>query len=821
MRLLAATLLIVFAWPILPAAAALEPQLQSKLEKLLPGEEISVVVTLANQVTLDRFLNNTRKLRSLSAAGRRQHRQELITALKDKATATQGPLSNFLHGRGARQIESLWIFNGLTVTASRALIEELAVRPEVAEVRLNGTLQLPVYTVSQTTGPEWNLLAIHAPELWGLGFTGQGVVIATLDSGVDLNHVALGAKWRGGSNSWFDPYGEHPALPFDADGHGTAVTGILVGGSADGTPIGVAPGARWIAAKIFNDVGVAENSRIHQAFQWLLDPDGNPGTDDSPDIVNNSWGLDLFPGACLEEFRADVQALRAAGIAMTFAGGNTGGAAGSDISPANYPESFAVGAIDQSLAIPLFSARGPSSCDGALYPEVVAPGVHIKVADLTLGGVFPAAYAVVEGTSFASPHVAGAMALLLSAQPGQSVGQLEVALRQTAADIGQTGADNSSGSGLINLLAAYSYLADHAPNIAILPSASYFNFGRVPVNGSSSQSFTITNVGVTDLLIGDMALSGANLAEFSLGSDSCSLRSLAPNASCSFMGAFTPQTPGYKTATLQIPSNDPDTPFAAITLAGNREVRVGVFRAGQWFLDKGDLGWQNTDTVYPAPGFGAATDIPVAGDMNGDGVSEVGVYRPATGAWYFDLDGNGAWSGCGLDLCLTAFGAPTDLPVVGDWDGNGRDEVGVYRQGQWYFDMDGNGTWNPAIDAFKQAFGAPSDLPVAGDWNGDGKDEIGVYRQGTWYLDNGNGRWDAGIDMVIGSFGAATDLPVAGDVDDDGCAEVGVYRPSTGLWYFDLENNGWTMCLADGGTDLCVPAFGAPTDKPVLGVWQP
>jgi|GEM_PF-2766679 len=259
--------------------------------------------------------------------------------------------------------------------------------------------------------------------------------------------------------------------------------------------------------------------------------------------------------------------------------------------------------------------------------------------------------------------------------------------------------------------------------------------------------------------------------------------------------------------------------------------RVGVFRAGQWFLDKGDLGWQNTDTVYPAPGFGAATDIPVAGDMNGDGVSEVGVYRPATGAWYFDLDGNGAWSGCGLDLCLTAFGAPTDLPVVGDWDGNGRDEVGVYRQGQWYFDMDGNGTWNPAIDAFKQAFGAPSDLPVAGDWNGDGKDEIGVYRQGTWYLDNGNGRWDDPADPTVtnpdtvyasaGGFGAATDLPVAGEVNNDGRAEVGVYRPSTGQWYFDLDNSGtWGGCLDAGGLDLCVPPFGAPTDKPVVGTWR-
>ena len=810
MRLLAAIALFLFNSSS-ATAAALDPHLDSILQQLRPGEDVSVIVTLKDQVPLDRFHNNSRFVRSLSVEGRRQHRRDLVVALKNKAVTTQGALRGFLNARGARHIESLWIHNGMAVTAGRELVEDLSKRPEVAQIRLNGIQQLPAYTISQMAAPEWNQSAIHAPELWSRGVTGQGVVIATLDSGVDLNHEALVGTWRGGANSWFDPYGEHPVLPFDASGHGTAVTGILLGKIPGGPVIGTAPDARWIAAKTFNDVGVAENFRIHQSFQWLLDPDGNPDTDDSPDIVNNSWGFDLSAGECVEEFRADVQALRAAGIGMAFAAGNTGWLAGSDISPANYPESFAVGAIDWSLAVPLFSARGPSRCDGTAYPEVVAPGVHIRTADLTMGGIFPAAYTVVEGTSFATPHVAGAMALLLAARPELSVDQLEAALRATATDLGQPGADNGSGSGLINVLAAYTYLAENAPHIAILPSASYLNFGKVPVSSSASQLFTVTNTGVVDLLIGNMTMTGANFSEFTVGSDSCSLRSLAPNAGCSFKVTFTPQTAGKKAAALQIPSN---APMASIILVGNEQIRIGTFRGGEWFLDNGNGGWDaGLDTVLA--NFGVVGDLPAVGDMNGDGFSEVGVYHPPTGAWYFDLDNSGSWSGCGVDLCLAQFGIPSDIPVTGDWDGNGRFEIGVYRNGQWYFDMDGSGTWDPAKDAFKQNFGAPGHFPVTGDWNGDGKTEIGTYFQGTWYLDNGNGRWDgAGIDTVNQNFGALGHIPVTGDWNGDGKTEVGTFFQGT--WYLDNGNGRW-----DGvELDTAYQNFGIPSDKPVTGLWR-
>jgi hypothetical protein len=151
--------------------------------------------------------------------------------------------------------------------------------------------------------------------------------------------------------------------------------------------------------------------------------------------------------------------------------------------------------------------------------------------------------------------------------------------------------------------------------------------------------------------------------------------------------------------------------------------------------------------------------------VDGDGISEVGVYRPATGQWFFDL-GNDGWTGCqpaGTDLCLTQFGARGDTPVTGDWDGNGTFEVGVYRGGTWYLDANGNGAWDgPVADKVIASFGAPTDIPVTGDWDGDGSTQVGTYRQGTWYLDNGNGQWDAGVDTIYNNFGAAGDVPVSG-----------------------------------------------------------
>lgn len=438
--------------PFFPAGASfgavMDPGLESALSAAAPDEEFPVIINLADRVDTGAFKEKDKKLR----------RQNLVAALKDKADQTQRPLVSFLKGAGARNLRSIWINNGIAATVSASALRALSARPGLESIRLDSTLNAPVVTTGTPAPAEWNLNAIHAPELWSLGLNGAGAVVAGMDTGVDVNHPDLADRWRGGTNSWFDPNGEH-AAPHDVNGHGTQTMGIMVGGSYSGTAIGVAPGARWIGVKIFNDAGVAYLSSIHLGFQWTLDPDGDTYTDDAPDVVSNSWGFRNNINECLPEFQTDVQALKAADIAVVFAAGNEGPNPSTSLSPANYPEGLATGAVDETLAVAGFSGRGPSACDGSIYPVTASPGVNVRSSDLTYGGAFPDSYRVVYGTSFAASHAAGTIAVLSGALPAATVADIETAIRDTAADLDLNGPDNAYGYGLIDAYQAYNRLA--------------------------------------------------------------------------------------------------------------------------------------------------------------------------------------------------------------------------------------------------------------------------------------------------------------------------------------------------------------------------
>ena len=441
--LVTAAFLIALTAP--PAGAGvIEPVLEDALRNLPEGETVPVILTLADRVDPDRFRG-------------RGNRAALVRALQEKADRAQPPLQARLRSRGIGATVQLWAINGLAFSAQPETVRELAAMPGVERIGLDALLKKPEpepepEPVPEAV-PEWNLIAIGAPELWALGNTGSGTVVAGLDTGVDVMHPDLAGNWREGVNSWYDPNGEH-AAPYDPFGHGTQTMGLAVGGSAGGTSIGVAPGASWIAVKIFNDAGYASLSGIHQGLQWLLDPDGDLSTDDAPDVVLNSWGIPGTAGECFTEFEIDLALLRAAEIAVVFAAGNDGPDAGTSSSPANNPGSFAAGAVDEAQNLSYTSSRGPSACDASIYPEVVAPGEAVRTSDLSFGGAIPDPYATVSGTSFAAPHVAGTMALLLSFYPGVTVDELEQALTESAVDLGLEGPDNDSGYGMIDAFAA-------------------------------------------------------------------------------------------------------------------------------------------------------------------------------------------------------------------------------------------------------------------------------------------------------------------------------------------------------------------------------
>jgi len=429
--------------------ATLDPRLEARLRGAAPDELIPVIVDHAERL-------DPRSVRR-EAVPKEEARRRVVEALHAKADGDLPPIEASLARQGARDVKRLWISNSVAARVPARLVGVLARQQGVGSIRLDETLQTagPTYSLGTTATPSWNIAGINAPNLWSLGFTGQGTVVGLMETGVDALHPDLKERWRGGSNSWFDPHGEH-ATPYDPSGHGTNVASLAVGGSASGTPVGVAPGAKWIAAKIFDDAGAAQLSQVHQAFQWMFDPDGDPLTADAPQVVNASWNLLGTSGLCNQEFAADIQALRAAEIAVVFSAGNEGPYAGSSVSPANNAGTFPVGAVDANNAVADFSSRGPSACNGtAPYPALVAPGVEVRAADLTYGGAMPSSYAYITGASASAPHVSGAMALMLSAFPGMKVAELEDLLTRSALDLAATGTDPAAGAGKLDVMAAY------------------------------------------------------------------------------------------------------------------------------------------------------------------------------------------------------------------------------------------------------------------------------------------------------------------------------------------------------------------------------
>lgn len=411
---------------------------------------IPVIITFADKADVHAFRDKDKH----------RKREKIVRALQNKAKYRQKNIKAFLKAHGRKSHQSLWLINGLAVEVPARLIPLIAQFPGVESVKLDYKIHIQGGGTGPAGPPEWNLTTIKVPDLWNMGITGAGMVVANMDTGVDVQHPELAAKWLGGPTGWFDPYGEHPTTPYDADGHGTQTMGVMVGGDVGGTAIGVAPDAQWVAVKIFDDSGTASLSGIHLGFQWLLDPDGDPATGDAPaDVINDSWGFSTNVNQCINEFGSDIDALKAAGIAVVFSAGNQGPNADTSISPANTLQGYAIGAVDNSLTVAGFSSRGVSPCDtdpAAVFPEIVAPGVAIHTTDLSLGG--SANYTNLSGTSFAAPHVTGVMALLLGAFPGTDVATLESVLETTAQDLDVLGPDNNYGYGLVDSVAAYNEL---------------------------------------------------------------------------------------------------------------------------------------------------------------------------------------------------------------------------------------------------------------------------------------------------------------------------------------------------------------------------
>ena len=319
----------------------------------------------------------------------------------------------------------------------------------------------PTAVAADGTAVEWNVDRVGATKVWAQGFNGSGVTVGVVDTGIDVNHPALKAAYRGTKEdgtmdhnyNFFDATkGRKDA--YDDNKHGTHVSGTIAGGATEGhAATGVAPGAKLIGSKILSASGSGTLEGVMKGLEWMLAPTDSNGQNadpsKAPDIISNSWGTN---NGKLLSFQKLMQSFLAAGIEPVFAAGNSGPKAGSVGSPGSYPEVISVAATDKADKVASFSSRGPSPVKDAngsdRKPDIAAPG-HQIVSTVPGGG-----YASLSGTSMATPAVSGVIALLLSKHKDLTHDEIVKAITTTATDIDTPGYDYNAGNGLINAEAA-------------------------------------------------------------------------------------------------------------------------------------------------------------------------------------------------------------------------------------------------------------------------------------------------------------------------------------------------------------------------------
>ncbi|MGW6202444.1 S8 family serine peptidase [Streptomyces sp. NPDC055089] len=463
---------------VMPAVAADTPSAAdaAKVDSALStavakGGDAKFYVVLKDQADLTTAKKQRTHAKAATAA---------YKALKSTAEDSQKSLASFLDKKKVGH-KDYWIANAVQVTGDEDLVEQLAKRSDVKEIVKAQTYKLDdietsdaKVTASRTTAegdavnaatPDWGISDIKADQVWDqYQDRGEGIVVASVDSGVQYDHPDLVDNYRGnnGDGSFTNDYNFFDATgicatsstPCDDNGHGTHTMGTIAGKNG----IGVAPNAKWIAAKACGGSrGECTDTDTLAAGQWILAPTDhngqNPRPDLAPNIVNNSWG-----GGVTTFYQDIVEAWNAAGIFEAFAAGNDGNGVtcSTTRAPGAQAPTYGVGAYDVNGKIATFSGFGPSLVDGSAKPNISAPGVDITSA-------WPgSSYNTIDGTSMATPHVAGAVALLWSAAPSliSNIDETRRLLNEGARDVSDThcggtaAMNNVWGEGKLDILAS-------------------------------------------------------------------------------------------------------------------------------------------------------------------------------------------------------------------------------------------------------------------------------------------------------------------------------------------------------------------------------
>jgi len=461
-------------------------------------------------------------------------------ALWSKSQATQGPIQQWLRERGLKY-QAFYIVNAILVNGSRENAEALAARADVARVEGNPQIQNPLPRPVPTDGAssrpdapatiEPGIAYTHAPDVWALGFNGQNIVVASADTGQRWTHNALKPHYRGWNGvtadhdyNWHDsihdsignPCGNDSPQPCDDYFHGTHTTGTAIGDDGGNNQIGMAPGAKWIGCRNM-DVGTGTPARYIECMEWFLAPypvgGGQGDPTKAPDITINSWGCPTSEGCSANTLQTAVDAQAAAGIMMVVAAGNSGSSCSTVTDPPSlYASSYTAGALNTGTdTIASFSSRGPVTVDGSgrTKPDISAPGTNTRSASNTSDN----AYTFASGTSMATPHIAGAMALLWSAIPSlqNQIDPSRAALNNAAVHINSTQCgvvgppNNVFGWGRVNILTA---VASATPTPTPTPTAGPItlsgrgkkvggiNTSRLLWSGATSSNIDVNRDGV-------------------------------------------------------------------------------------------------------------------------------------------------------------------------------------------------------------------------------------------------------------------------------------------------------------------------------------
>lgn len=394
-------------------------------------------------------------------------RRKLVDTLRATADVTQADLRAWLDTQGVAY-RPFWIVNMIEASLTPAQLDAMAARDDVAKVESNRSVRLkqPSSTVVEdeqqgtnvpdsVLGIEWGVNKIRAPLVWATGITGQGIVIAGQDTGIRWTHSAIKSKYRGWNgtsvdhnHNWHDAIhetgsscGANASAPCDDYGHGSHTVGTMVGDDGASNKIGVAPGARWIGCRNMS-AGVGTPARYNECAQWLLAPTDMAGNDPqpdlAPDVISNSWGCPSSEGCTAgTEIKEAIQNLIDGGIVFVAAAGNGGSLCSSiNDAPAIYDTSFTIGSMTVSNTMSAFSLRGPANGATSIKPDVIAPGSDVR----SITNATDSSYGSMSGTSMATPHVAGVVALLMSVNRSLrgDPGRVEQILRDTAVPISDT-----------------------------------------------------------------------------------------------------------------------------------------------------------------------------------------------------------------------------------------------------------------------------------------------------------------------------------------------------------------------------------------------